>query len=103
MIPGGVIHRHVGAGRIAHYLDHVRGQSPAAFLVPGTARAAEGGRTMFSGQHVALVESTALDGWVGPSAILAGLLLLIVALFRRTRATLAKKRRAARPSAAEWW
>lgn len=58
---------------------------------------------MFSGQDAVLVESTAVDGWVGPSAIVAGLLLLIVALFRRARATLTKKRRAARPSAAEWW
>jgi hypothetical protein len=42
-----------------------------------------------------------LDSWVGPAAITTGVLLLIVALFRRTRATLARKRRAARPSAAD--
>ncbi|MGP4018946.1 hypothetical protein [Saccharopolyspora sp. 5N708] len=58
---------------------------------------------MSSGQHTELVELSTLHGWVGPTAIVAGVLLLIVALFRRTRATLAKKRRAARPSAADWW
>ncbi|MDA3625622.1 hypothetical protein [Saccharopolyspora oryzae] len=59
---------------------------------------------MSTGQRAALVELTsALHGWVGPAAITAGVLLLIVALFRRSRSTLAKKRRTARPSAAEWW
>jgi hypothetical protein len=57
---------------------------------------------MSSGQY-ALVELSTLHGWVGPAAIAAGVLLLIVALFRRTRATLAKKRRATRPSWADWW
>ncbi|MGW1675931.1 hypothetical protein [Saccharopolyspora sp. NPDC002376] len=47
---------------------------------------------MSTGQQAALVELTsALHGWVGPAAIIAGVLLLIVALFRRSRSTLAKK------------
>ncbi|GAA0529388.1 hypothetical protein GCM10011581_30190 [Saccharopolyspora subtropica] len=54
-------------------------------------------------QHAAAASLTALHGWVGPATIAAGVLLLIVALIRRTRATLARKRRAARPEAAEWW
>ncbi|KAA5834362.1 hypothetical protein ABT337_11270 [Saccharopolyspora hirsuta] len=59
---------------------------------------------MSTGHQAALVELTStLHGWVGPAAITAGVLLLIVALYRRSRATLAKKRRAARPGAAEWW
>ncbi|MER7011773.1 hypothetical protein ABT324_10135 [Saccharopolyspora sp. NPDC000359] len=59
---------------------------------------------MPTGHQTALAELTgALHGWVGPAAIAAGALLLIVALYRRSRATLARKRRAARPSAAEWW
>ncbi|WP_165968060.1 hypothetical protein [Saccharopolyspora elongata] len=58
---------------------------------------------MDAGHYAALVEVTALGGWVGPTTIVVGALLLIVALFRRTRATLAKKRRTARPSAAHWW
>ncbi|MDA3643068.1 hypothetical protein LZ318_19650 [Saccharopolyspora indica] len=59
---------------------------------------------MSTDHQAALAELTsALHSWVGPAAIAAGVLLLIVALFRRSRATLAKKRRTARPSAAEWW
>ena len=59
---------------------------------------------MTTGHHAALAELTSTaHGWVGPAAIAAGVLLLIVALFRRSRATLAKHRRPARPRAAEWW
>lgn len=45
-------------------------------------------------QYAASTELSAFTGWVAPSAVLAGSGLLIVALFRRSRATLAKKRRA---------
>ncbi|MBE9376325.1 hypothetical protein IQ251_17890 [Saccharopolyspora sp. HNM0983] len=48
-------------------------------------------------QHVASTELSAFTGWVAPSAVLAGVALLIVALFRRTRATLARKRRTVHP------
>lgn len=46
-------------------------------------------------------EVTSWHGWVGPAAIIAGLLLLIVALVRRSRVTLTRKRRAAKPGAAD--
>lgn len=45
-------------------------------------------------QYMSSTELSAFTGWVGPSAVVAGTGLLIVALFRRSRATLAKKRRA---------
>lgn len=45
-------------------------------------------------QYVSSSEFSAFTGWVAPSAVLTGMGLLIVALFRRFRATLAKKRRA---------
>ncbi len=61
------------------------------------------GTAMYAGQHLALVDMTTPQGWVGPAAIVAGVLLLIVALFRRSRATLAKKRRATHPGGADWW
>ncbi|MEB3370805.1 hypothetical protein [Saccharopolyspora mangrovi] len=56
---------------------------------------------MFTAVQLDAAASSGIDGWVGPASITAGLVLLIVALFRRSRATLAKKRRAARPSAAD--
>ncbi|GAA4881258.1 hypothetical protein GCM10023222_43510 [Saccharopolyspora cebuensis] len=40
---------------------------------------------------------SALHGWVGPGAVVGGLLLLVIALYRRSRATLARKRDAAQP------
>lgn len=56
---------------------------------------------MFIALQLDAAVDSGLDSWVGPAAITAGFLLLIVALFRRSRATLARKRRAARPSAAD--
>lgn len=56
---------------------------------------------MNSGPLVAVSEVPAWHGWVGPGAIAIGLALLIVALVRRSRVTLAKKRRAANIGAAD--
>ncbi|WP_158628561.1 hypothetical protein [Saccharopolyspora rhizosphaerae] len=56
---------------------------------------------MFTAVQLDAAASNGIDGWVGPAAITTGLVLLIVALFRRARATLAEKRRAAHSSAAE--
>ncbi|GAA2351809.1 hypothetical protein GCM10009854_32070 [Saccharopolyspora halophila] len=56
---------------------------------------------MNSDRLLAVAEVSSLHGWVGPAAVLAGVLLLIVALVRRSRVTLARKRRAANPSTAD--
>ncbi|WP_175548140.1 hypothetical protein [Saccharopolyspora flava] len=56
---------------------------------------------MFIAAQLDAAAGSGIDGWVGPAAITAGVLLLIVALFRRSRSTLARKRGAARPSAAD--
>jgi hypothetical protein len=102
MILGRVILRHVGTGCGPRRRESLPKARPGR--VPGgrkTTILKKGDTTM--GEHPALVELTGFHGWVGPAAIVAGVLLLVVALFRRTRATLAKKRRMTRPSAGEWW
>ncbi|MFD0921684.1 hypothetical protein [Saccharopolyspora rosea] len=69
--------------------------------------AQKGGPPVLSGHAVPAVlvpaALTGPQGWVAPATVLAGAVLLLVALFRRTRATLAKKRRSAQPGTAEWW
>ncbi|MFC7340274.1 hypothetical protein [Saccharopolyspora griseoalba] len=56
---------------------------------------------MNSEHLLAAGEVASSHGWVGPAAVLAGLALLIVALVRRSRVTLARKRRAASAGAAD--
>lgn len=67
----------------------------------------KGGQVVLSGHAVPAVlvpaALTGPQGWVAPATVLAGAVLLLIALFRRTRATLAKKRRSAQPGTAEWW
>lgn len=49
---------------------------------------------MFLAQQVVLAEAASTQGWVGVTTLAAGGLLGFVALYRRARATLAKRRRA---------
>lgn len=65
------------------------------------ARLRKGEHKVNSDQLLAVAEMSTWQGWVGPAAILAGVLLLIVALVRRSRVTLARKRRAAHPGTAD--
>jgi hypothetical protein len=80
----------------------VPARSRSSCTVPDVrARLRKGEHKVNSQELLAAGEVAAWQGWVGPAAIVTGLLLLIVALVRRSRVTLARKRRAASSGAVD--